>query len=252
MYSDGKPVTCDDMVLAWAAQSGQYSAFDAASQAGYSDIAAVDCAPGQKRARVTFARDRAFTDFGQLFSATSMMPSHVIADELHLGDGGVTKAVQAGDVPNLIRIAQAWNTIWDLKPGVDLKRFPSAGPYKLSSVGSDGSIVLVANEKWWGAKPRIANVTVWPHGAGAVRRITSGTVEVADIAAGSVGQVQDAGWLHQRRLSVGGHRAVDLRGARPVGRSRCAAGGRVVHAARCDRGRPRVADRQREVEPGGR
>ncbi len=35
VYSDGKPVTCDDMVLAWAAQSGQFRGFDAAStQAG--------------------------------------------------------------------------------------------------------------------------------------------------------------------------------------------------------------------------
>ena len=39
VYSDGKPITCDDMVLAWAAQSGRYPGFDAASRAGYIDIA---------------------------------------------------------------------------------------------------------------------------------------------------------------------------------------------------------------------
>ena len=55
VYSDGKPVTCDDMVLAWAAQSGRYPGFDAASRAGYIDVAAVDCQPGQKKARVSFA-----------------------------------------------------------------------------------------------------------------------------------------------------------------------------------------------------
>ena len=33
VYSDGKPVTCDDMVLTWAAQSGRFPGFDAASQA---------------------------------------------------------------------------------------------------------------------------------------------------------------------------------------------------------------------------
>jgi peptide/nickel transport system substrate-binding protein len=196
VYSDGKPVTCDDMVLAWAAQSGQYSAFDSAGHAGYADIAAVDCAPGQKRARVTFTRDRSFTDFGQLFAATSMMPSHVIADELKLGDGGVTKAIQAGDVPTLIRIAQAWNTLWDLKPGVDLRRFPSAGPYKLSSVGSDGSVVLVANDKWWGAKPKIGKVTVWPYSAGVADRIKAGKVQVADIAAGTIDQLKAPKGFH--------------------------------------------------------
>ena len=77
VYSDGKPITCDDMVLAWASQSGRFPGFDAASRAGYRDIATVDCAPGQKKARVSFAQDRGLVDFGQLFAATSMMPSHV-------------------------------------------------------------------------------------------------------------------------------------------------------------------------------
>ena len=58
VYSDGKPITCDDMVLAWASQSGRLPGFDAANRAGYSDIATVDCAPGQKKARVSFAQDR--------------------------------------------------------------------------------------------------------------------------------------------------------------------------------------------------
>ena len=75
MYSDGKPITCDDMVLAWAAQSGRYPQFNAASKAGYIDIASVDCQPGQKKARVSFAIDRNFSDYGQLFTATSLMPS---------------------------------------------------------------------------------------------------------------------------------------------------------------------------------
>src|SRR5687768_9564858 len=33
VYSDGKPITCDDMVLAWAAQSGRFPGFDAANRA---------------------------------------------------------------------------------------------------------------------------------------------------------------------------------------------------------------------------
>src|SRR6478609_9886469 len=68
VYSDGKPVTCDDMVLAWASQSGRFPGFDAANQAGYREIASVGCVPGQKRARVSFAPDRALVDFGQLFA----------------------------------------------------------------------------------------------------------------------------------------------------------------------------------------
>ncbi|WP_418002130.1 ABC transporter substrate-binding protein [Mycobacterium sp. PDNC021] len=188
VYSDGKPVTCDDMVLAWAAQSGQFPAFDAASRAGYADLAAVDCTPGQKRARAVFVRDRAVTDYGQLFAATSMLPAHVLDDALGLGDGGVAKALQTGDGPTIDKIAEAWNTTWDLKPDVDLKRFPSAGPYKLASVAKDGSITLAANDKWWGAKPVIGKITVSPRGADLASRIKSGKAEIVDVAAGVIGK----------------------------------------------------------------
>src|SRR6202011_1367679 len=78
VYSDGKPVTCDDLVLAWAAQSGRFAGFDAATLAGYVDVANVECIPGQKKARVSFIPDRSVVDYTQLFAATSMMPSHVI------------------------------------------------------------------------------------------------------------------------------------------------------------------------------
>lgn len=187
VYSDGKPITCDDMVLAWAAQSGRFPGFDAASRAGYGDVASVDCAPGQKKARVSFAQDRGFVDFGQLFAATSMMPSHVIADELGAGDGAVTAALQSGDLPTIGRIAQLWNTTWNLGPDLDLKRFPSSGPYELSEVRTDGAVVLVANDKWWGAKPVTPKIVVWPRGADVQDRVHSGEYDVVDIAAGSSG-----------------------------------------------------------------
>jgi peptide/nickel transport system substrate-binding protein len=184
VYSDGKPVTCDDMVLAWASQSGRFPGFDAANQAGYREIASVDCAPGQKRARVSFAPDRALVDFGQLFAATSMMPSHVLSDELGLD---VTSAILNNDGPSIDRIAQAWNETWNLKPDLDVKRFPSSGPYKLDSVGSDGAVVLVANDKWWGAKPVTNKIVVRPRGADVQDRLNNGKVDVVDVAAGSSG-----------------------------------------------------------------
>jgi peptide/nickel transport system substrate-binding protein len=184
VYSDGKPVTCDDLVLAWASQSGRFPGFDAANQAGYREIASVDCAPGQKRARVSFAPDRALVDFGQLFAATSMMPSHVLSDELGLD---VTSAILNNDGPSIDRIAQAWNETWNLKPDLDVKRFPSSGPYKLDSVGSDGAVVLVANDKWWGAKPVTNKIVVRPRGADMQDRLNNGKVDVVDVAAGSSG-----------------------------------------------------------------
>jgi peptide/nickel transport system substrate-binding protein len=184
VYSDGKPVTCDDMVLTWAAQSGRFPAFDAASRAGYSDVTSVDCQPGQKKARVSLAQDRMFLDFPQLFDATSLMPSHVIADQLGLD---VTTALHNADQAAVARIAEAWNTAWNLNPDLDLKRFPSSGPYKLKSVHKDGSVQLVANDKWWGAKPVTSRIVVWPRTADIQDRINNATLHVVDVSTGSSG-----------------------------------------------------------------
>jgi peptide/nickel transport system substrate-binding protein len=184
VYSDGKPITCDDMVLAWAAQSGRLPGFYAASHAGYTDITSIDCTPGQKKAHVTFAADRSFTDYSQLFTATSMMPSHVLADLLGID---VTTALQNNDVVAVGRIADAWNTIWDLKPGINPRWFPSSGPYKIDSVRPDGAVVLVANDRWWANKPVTKQITVLPRGADVVQRLKSGSVDVVDVATGLVG-----------------------------------------------------------------
>lgn len=188
VYSDGKPVTCDDMVLAWAAQSGRFPGFDAASRAGYADIAGIECAQGQKKARVSFAPDRSIVDYTQLFGATSMMPSHVIADRLHVD---VTAALLDNDMQAAAPIAQLWNTVWDLKPGLkpdDLRtRFPSSGPYRIASITDRGAVQLTANDKWWGPKPNVTLITVTPQGADIQDRITNSSVDVVDVATGSSG-----------------------------------------------------------------
>jgi peptide/nickel transport system substrate-binding protein len=111
----------------------------------------------------------------------------VLADELGLGDGGVTTALQTGDVPTIDRVAAAWNQTWNLTPDADLKKFPSSGPYKLDEVTDQGAVVLVANDKWWGAKPVTARITVWPRGADIQDRVNEGFYDVVDVAAGSTG-----------------------------------------------------------------
>ncbi|HUH69671.1 MAG TPA: ABC transporter substrate-binding protein [Mycobacterium sp.] len=184
VYSDGKPVTCDDLVLTWAAQSGRFPGFDAATQAGYVDIANVECMPGQKKARVSFIPDRSVVDYTQLFAATSMMPSHVIADQLN---ADVTAALLSNNAPLVQQIARLWNTTWDLKPGIDLKRFPSSGPYKIESILDGGAVVLVANDRWWGAIAITKRITVWPQGADIQDRVNNRSVDVVDVATGSSG-----------------------------------------------------------------
>lgn len=188
VYSDGKPLTCDDLVLAWAAQSGRFPGFDAATQAGYVDIANIECIPGQKKARVSFVPDRGIVDYTQLFAATTMMPSHVIADQLNID---VTATLLSNNAASVAQIAQLWNTTWDLKPGLKhdeiLKRFPSSGPYKIESVLDDGAVVLVANERWWGPKAITKRITVSPQAPDIQDRVNNRSVDVVDVAAGSSG-----------------------------------------------------------------
>jgi peptide/nickel transport system substrate-binding protein len=187
VYSDGKPITCDDMLLTWAAQSGRFPGFNAASKAGYLDIAGVECQAGQKKARVNFLPLRAIADYTQLFTATSLMPAHVLGDQLGMD---VTATLQSGDPASMGRIAEAWNTTWDLKPGMDaeaLKRFPSSGPYRIDSVLEGGAVVLTANEQWWGAKPWTKRITVWPRGVDVQDRLNNGSFQVVDVATGSLG-----------------------------------------------------------------
>ncbi len=201
VYSDGKPVTCDDMVLAWAAQSGRYPGFDAASQAGYIDIAGIDCQAGQKKARVTFLPGRAVFDHSQLFTATSIMPSHVIADQLGID---VTAALLSRDPAVVPKIADAWNTTWALKPDLDLARFPSSGPYKIDAVTAEGAVVLTANDRWWGTKPVTKRVTVWPRGIDVQDRINNGTFHVVDVATGSSGTLTTPDDYQRTEILSGG------------------------------------------------
>jgi peptide/nickel transport system substrate-binding protein len=102
------------------------------------------------------------------------------------------------------RIAQAWNTLWNLGPDIDLQRFPSSGPYKIESVTKDGAVVLTANDKWWGAKPLAQRVTVWPRGADIQDRVNRGEFDIVDIATGSSGTLNlPAGYTRTDSASAG-------------------------------------------------
>src|SRR6202046_4948072 len=140
--------------------------------------------PGQKKARVSFIPDRGVVDYNQLFTATSLMPSHVIADQLNVD---VTAALLSNNAPLVQQIAKLWNTTWDLKPGIDVKRFPSSGPYKIESILDGGAVVLVANDRWWGPRAITKRITVSPQAPDIQDRVNNRSVDVVDVAAGSSG-----------------------------------------------------------------
>lgn len=50
-----------------------------------------------------------------------------------------------------------WNpTCRTLSPTIDL----SGGPFEISSIGSDGSVVLIPNPHWWGVRPNLDMLTI--------------------------------------------------------------------------------------------
>ncbi|MFC9549546.1 ABC transporter substrate-binding protein [Rhodococcus sp. NPDC056960] len=193
VYSDGVPMSCDDLVLAWAANSGRFPMFAAASTAGYADIDRVDCQTGAKDAVVTFKAGRNVTDWKSLFGATSMMPAHVVASAAGVPD--IVAAVQNSDTGALSRVADFWNDGWTMTGGdLDLAKFPASGPYKVESFSPDDGLVLVANDRWWGNRPATARIVVYPKNSDVSARIGDGSVEVVDVATGSAPDLDLSGF----------------------------------------------------------
>lgn len=196
VFSDNDPISCDDMVLTWAARSGAFTKkspdgtvmvpmFDAASTAGYADIERVDCQAGAKDATVVFQPGRGYSNWKTLFGATEIMPSHVAARVAEVPD--VVAAIQSADSGAIQRLADFWNTGWKLTPGkLDLSLLPSSGPYRIASFTEEDGLALVANDRWWGNKPATPRIEIVPRGANLGEKIKSGVVEVVDIGAGSV------------------------------------------------------------------
>ncbi|WP_029898688.1 ABC transporter substrate-binding protein [Nocardia brasiliensis] len=194
VYSDGVPTSCDDLVLTWAARSGRFTkpgdrgpvpAFDAASTAGYADIERVDCQPGSRDALVVFRPDRRYAAWRTLFAAGEVLPAHIAAQAANVPN--IVSAVQSGDGNAIGRIAEFWNTGWNLKPGkLDLTRFPSSGPYRIESFSEKDGLVLVSNERWWGRTPATGRILVWPKNVDLKSKVGDSAMGVIDIGAGSV------------------------------------------------------------------
>ncbi|MFC8529383.1 ABC transporter substrate-binding protein [Nocardia sp. NPDC057227] len=190
VYSDGIATSCDDLVFTWAARSGRFTSggaplFDSASTAGYEDIERIDCEPGSKDATVVFRPGRRYVPWRTLFAAGELMPAHVATQAT--GVTNLIGAVRTGELVALGKLADFWNTGWTMTPGaLDASRFPSAGPYRIGSYSESEGLVLVANERWWGAKPETGRIVVWPKGTDLAAKIGDNAVGVIDIGAGSV------------------------------------------------------------------
>jgi len=132
-WSDGTPISAEDFIYNWQAQSGnpQYKdvggkPFIPASTAGYSQIQSVTSSDGGKTATVVFAKQ--FGDWQSLFSP--MVPAH-IAQKAGFNDG-----------------------FQNFGPPVQV----SGGPYMIQSYSKGEDLVEVRNPHFWGTRGKLDKV----------------------------------------------------------------------------------------------
>jgi peptide/nickel transport system substrate-binding protein len=132
MWSDGVPISAEDFVYDWHAQSGlaSYSdvgrkPFAAVSTLGYSDIASVTGSDGGRTVTVVFRKP--FADWESLFDP--LVPAHI--------------ASKVG-----------WDTGFEtISSSVEV----SGGPFQISSANAS-EVVLTPNPRWWGQQPALASI----------------------------------------------------------------------------------------------
>jgi len=118
-WSDGTPITAEDLIAQWKAVNGTNPAYNIAASNGYEDIASVVQGTSEKQAVVTFSNP--YADWKALY--TPLYPASTNND------------------PNV------FNTGWTEKPLV------TAGPFRLQGIDTTAqTITLERNPDWWGDK----------------------------------------------------------------------------------------------------
>jgi peptide/nickel transport system substrate-binding protein len=118
-WSDGTPVSADDLIAQWKALNGTNKAYNVSSTTGYDQIADVKQGDSPQQAIVTFKNP--YADWQALFSP--LYPASTNND------------------PNV------FNKGWIAKP------LQTAGPFMFQSVDQTAKTVTVARDpKWWGNK----------------------------------------------------------------------------------------------------
>jgi peptide/nickel transport system substrate-binding protein len=135
-WSDGVPLSADDFIYAWHAESANPAFTDVggakflpAGTSGYNQIQSVTGSNGGKTVTVVMAKP--YGDWQALFSQnTPLLPAHIAAKD------GFDNGFQT------------------FGPNVQV----SAGPYMIQSYTKGENLVEVPNPKWWGTPPKLAKI----------------------------------------------------------------------------------------------
>ena len=190
-WSDGVPVSCDDAVLAWAANSGRWStgkrdpitgakltAFSAVRPGAWSNVESPQCGAGGRSFTVKYAT--VYADWDTLFGPGTILPAHIVEKES--GVKSVIAAVKSNNTKTMIKLGDAYNSLWVFRPGQYKTAIsPSAGPYQVTNWQAGQSITLTVNPHWWGTPPRASTLVIKfiPEGQQA-QALRAGKVQVID------------------------------------------------------------------------
>lgn len=205
-WSDGAPVTADDLFLQWAALSGYFndatldSSFAVARGNAYFHVAgdhsmlAQSGVPeiGDDGSSLTLTYSTPVSDWESAFGALVVVPAHIVAGRTGLVDAPALTAMLRGqpkgdpadprpDNPKLRKVADFWNTGFDTKSMPDPSLALSNGPYLVKDITPEQELVLAPNADYsWGSKPRLETLSVKYEADPdrAVDALTSGAADV--------------------------------------------------------------------------
>jgi len=146
-WSDGKPVTVDDLIFTWKLYIDPKN--EVAGRSGWDSIRRI-VKVNAKTFRIIFLKPYAPW---KVLLATSLYPKH---------------ALQGED------FNEVWNTNYNSKAGVSM----ASGPYKLQSYVKGQTLTMVRNTTFWGKRPAVDRITF--------RFITNTDSEVQAIRGGEV------------------------------------------------------------------
>jgi peptide/nickel transport system substrate-binding protein len=181
VWSDGKPIECDDVTLSWLARSGVTGAkgFSSASNAGYEDMNKPACKAGDKTFTITYKKP--FVDWEAMFGFGEVMPAHIVESKAAMTKTFVDYA-DTPTSPDLAKAIEFYNKGWQFNPG-ELKKdiTPSSGPYLIDSWTAGQSLTLKANPKWWGKAPKTGTVVLrYLGGTNMAQALQNGEVQMMD------------------------------------------------------------------------
>jgi peptide/nickel transport system substrate-binding protein len=126
VWQGGTSITAKDMIAFWKAQNGSDEAYEVASTAGYDAIAGVEQGDDKFSYTVTFSRPTAEWPA----YVYPRLPANVSASPKLFNEAFRTRAIS------------------------------SNGPFIVSSIDAEaGKIVQKPNPRWWGAKPKLDEIT---------------------------------------------------------------------------------------------